>query len=31
MKPWVHDWVAYHAARRPDAPALTSVERGVTR
>ena len=28
--PWVHDWVAYHAARRPDAPALTSVERGVT-
>jgi fatty-acyl-CoA synthase len=29
-KPWVHDWVAYHAARRPDAPALTSIERGVT-
>jgi fatty-acyl-CoA synthase len=30
MKPWVHDWVAYHAARAPDAPALTSVERDVT-
>ncbi|HEY2481982.1 MAG TPA: AMP-binding protein, partial [Caulobacteraceae bacterium] len=29
-KPWVHDWVAYHAARRPEAPALTSIERGVT-
>ncbi len=28
--PWVHDWVAYHAARSPDAPALTSVERAVT-
>ena len=30
MTPWVHDWVAYHAARQPEAPALTSVERGVT-
>ena len=30
MTPWVHDWVAYHSARRPDAPALTSVEREVT-
>jgi fatty-acyl-CoA synthase len=30
MKPWVHDWVAYHAARKPDAPAVTSIERGVT-
>jgi len=30
MKPWVHDWVAYHGARQPDAPALTCVERGVT-
>jgi fatty-acyl-CoA synthase len=30
VKPWVHDWVAYHAARRPEAPALTSIERGVT-
>ncbi len=30
MKPWVHDWVAYHAARKPDAPALTSIERDVT-
>ena len=30
MTPWVHDWVAYHSARRPDAPALTSIERGVT-
>jgi fatty-acyl-CoA synthase len=29
-KPWVHDWVAYHAARRPEAPALTSIERAVT-
>jgi fatty-acyl-CoA synthase len=27
MKPWVHDWVAYHGARQPDAPALTCVER----
>jgi fatty-acyl-CoA synthase len=27
---WTHDWVAYHSARRPDAPALTSIERGVT-
>lgn len=30
MKPWVHDWVAYHAARRPNAPALTDIARGVT-
>lgn len=30
MKPWVHDWVAYHGARRPDAPAVTCVERDVT-
>jgi fatty-acyl-CoA synthase len=30
MKPFVHDWVAYHSARQPDAPALTCVERGVT-
>jgi len=30
MKPWVRDWVAYHAARRPEAPALTCVERGLT-
>lgn len=30
MKPWVHDWVAYHSRRTPDAPALTSVERNVT-
>lgn len=30
MKPWVHDWVAYHGARRPDAPAVTCVERAVT-
>lgn len=30
MKPWVHDWVAYHGKRNPEAPALTSVERGVT-
>ena len=30
MKPWVHDWVAYHSARKPDAPAVTSVEREVT-
>lgn len=26
----VHDWVAYHASRRPDAPALTTIERGAT-
>ena len=30
MTPWVHDWVAYHAARQPNAPALTSIERGLT-
>ncbi|MGH6614583.1 class I adenylate-forming enzyme family protein [Sphingomonas sp.] len=30
MKPWVRDWIAYHSARHPDAPALTSVERGLT-
>jgi fatty-acyl-CoA synthase len=30
MKPWVHDWVAYHGVRQPDAPALTCVERGNT-
>jgi fatty-acyl-CoA synthase len=30
MKPWVHDWVTYHSARKPDAPAVTSVERDVT-
>jgi len=30
MKPWVHDWVAYHSARQPDAPAVTCVESGVT-
>jgi fatty-acyl-CoA synthase len=30
MTPRVHDWVAFHASRNPDAPALTSVERGVT-
>jgi fatty-acyl-CoA synthase len=30
MKPRVHDWVAYHAARQPDMPAITSVERGTT-
>jgi fatty-acyl-CoA synthase len=30
MKPWVHDWVAYHSSRRPEAPAVTCVERGVT-
>ncbi len=27
---WVRDWVAYHGARQPDAPALTCVERGET-
>jgi len=26
----VHDWVSYHASRRPEAAAVTSVERGVT-
>jgi len=30
MTAWVHDWVAYHASRRPDAPALTDIARGVT-
>jgi fatty-acyl-CoA synthase len=30
MKPWVHDWVSYHAGRQPNAPALTCVERDVT-
>jgi fatty-acyl-CoA synthase len=30
MTSWVHDWVAYHASRRPDAPALTDIARGVT-
>jgi fatty-acyl-CoA synthase len=30
MTAWVHDWVAYHASRRPDAPALTDIHRGVT-
>ena len=30
MKPWVRDWVAYHAARRPDAPAVSSIERNLT-
>jgi fatty-acyl-CoA synthase len=30
MKPRVHDWVAYHGARTPRAPAVTSIERGVT-
>lgn len=30
MKPWVHDWVAYHSSRQPDAPAVTCVERGLT-
>ena len=30
MKPWVRDWVAYHSARQPDAPAVTCVESGVT-
>ena len=27
MTPWVHDWVAYHGARQPDATALRCVER----
>jgi fatty-acyl-CoA synthase len=31
MTAWVHDWVAYHASRRPDAPALTDIARGETR
>lgn len=30
MKPWVHDWVAYHSSRQPDAPAVTCVERELT-
>jgi fatty-acyl-CoA synthase len=30
MKPWVHDWVGYHASARPEAPAITCVETGVT-
>lgn len=30
MKPFVQDWVAYHAARRPNAAALSCVETGVT-
>lgn len=30
MKPWVKDWVSFHAVRQPDAPAVTCVERGVT-
>ena len=30
MTPRVRDWVAYHAARQPDAPALSCVDRGVT-
>jgi len=30
MTPRVHDWVAWHALRNPDGPALTSVERGIT-
>lgn len=30
MSDAVHDWVSYHARRTPQAPALTSVERGVT-
>ncbi|QGZ93772.1 class I adenylate-forming enzyme family protein [Terricaulis silvestris] len=30
MSDSVHDWVSYHAGRRPDAPAVTSVERGRT-
>ena len=30
MKPWVRDWVGYHGARRPEAPAVTCVERDLT-
>jgi fatty-acyl-CoA synthase len=30
MKPWVHDWVAYHSSRNPGAPAVTCVETGVS-
>jgi fatty-acyl-CoA synthase len=31
MKPWVKDWVAYHGALTPEAPAVTCVEQGLTR
>ena len=30
MRPWVKDWVGYHAKTRPEAPAVTCIERGVT-
>lgn len=30
MKPWAHDWVGYHGAARPEAPAVTCVETGMT-
>ena len=30
MKPRVKDWVGYHAATRPNAPALTCIERNAT-
>lgn len=31
VNPRTHDWVAYHALRQPDAPALTLRETGATR